>query len=313
MKNFKYFYASKEIEANGKNLLIYGENGSGKSSIYWSLYTLLHSALKATPADVKKYFDPGKDENLRNKNIDDVNEDSYVEAPEASLLLLAKVANPIFNYKTWQLMRHFLPMRESMTRGGFDIPFDFSQVTREDSCYYEGYWQNEGNFKHIRNKILKAYTFPKFEDEMNNQLADRLKNTNAVSCHIRRGDYLKEPNMCVCTPEYYTNAIKKMNEITNPVLYVIFSDDIQWCKENIRNQVGNREVVFVDWNKGEQSFRDIQLMTLCKHNIIANSSFSWWGAWLNQNEGKVVVAPEKFTNGNPVNDPICEDWVKVKS
>ena len=80
--------------------------------------------------------------------------------------------------------------------------------------------------------------------------------------------------MCVCTPEYYTNAIKKMNEITNPVLYVIFSDDIQWCKENIRNQVGNREVVFVDWNKGEQSFRDIQLMTLCKHNIIANSSFS---------------------------------------
>ena len=119
--------------------------------------------------------------------------------------------------------------------------------------------------------------------------------------------------MCVCTPEYYTNAIKKMNEITNPVLYVIFSDDIQWCKENIRNQVGNREVVFVDWNKGEQSFRDIQLMTLCKHNIIANSSFSWWGDWLNQNEGKVVVAPEKFTNGNPVNDPICEDWVKVKS
>ena len=104
-----------------------------------------------------------------------------------------------------------------------------------------------------------------------------------------------------------------MNEKVNPDLYVIFSDDIQWCRENLSSIIGNREVVFVDWNKGEQSFRDIQLMTLCKHNIIANSSFSWWGAWLNQNENKVVVAPEAFTKGNPINDPICIDWIKVKS
>ena len=210
-------------------------------------------------------------------------------------------------------MRHFLPVRKSMTRGGFDIPFDFSQVTREDSCYYEGYWQNEGNFKHIRNKILDAYTFPKFTDERNVQLSDRLKNANAVSCHIRRGDYLKEPNMCVCTPGSYARAITEMNDKVKPELYVIFSDDIQWCKENIGGLVGNREVVFVDWNKGEQSFRDIQLMTLCKHNIIANSSFSWWGAWLNQNDDKVVIAPEAFVKGNVKNDPICTDWIKIKS
>ena len=88
-----------------------------------------------------------------------------VELPEASLLELTKVAYPFFNYKAWQVMRHFLPVRKSMTRGGFDIPFDFSQVTREDSCYYEGYWQNEGNFKHIRNKILEAYSFHEFSDE----------------------------------------------------------------------------------------------------------------------------------------------------
>ena len=104
-----------------------------------------------------------------------------------------------------------------------------------------------------------------------------------------------------------------MNESVNPELYVIFSDDIQWCKENIREMVGNREVVFVDWNKGEQSFRDIQLMTLCKHNIIANSSFSWWGAWLNQNDNKVVIAPEAFVKSNVKNDPICTDWIKIKS
>lgn len=236
-----------------------------------------------------------------------------VELPEASLWELTKVAYPFFNYKTWQVMRHFLPVRKSMTRGGFDIPFDFSQVTREDSCYYEGYWQNEKNFRHIREKILKAYTFPELEDGKNKTLVERLKTANAVSCHIRRGDYLKEPSMCVCTPSYYARAIAEMNEKANPDLYVIFSDDIQWCKENLCGLIGNSDVVFVDWNKGEQSFRDIQLMTICKHNITANSSFSWWGAWLNQNEDKVVIAPEAFTINIPKNDPICEGWKKVKS
>lgn len=236
-----------------------------------------------------------------------------VDLPEASLWELAKVAYPFFNYKTWQVMRHLLPKRKSMTRGGFDIPFDFSQVTREDNCYYEGYWQNECNFKHIRSKILKVYSFPEFIDKENKALADTLQHVNSVSCHVRRGDYLKHSNMCVCTPTYYFNAITKVNELVNPDLYVIFSDDIQWCKDNIKTIIGSRMVVFVDWNKGNQSFRDMQLMTLCKHNIIANSSFSWWGAWLNQNPDKVVVAPEAFTTGNPINDPICKNWIKVKS
>lgn len=93
-----------------------------------------------------------------------------VELPEDSLWELTKVAYPFFNYKTWQVMqtwqvmRLFLSVRKSMTRGGLDIPFDFSQVTREDSCYYEGYWQNEKNFKHIREKMLKAYTSPELKD-----------------------------------------------------------------------------------------------------------------------------------------------------
>lgn len=236
-----------------------------------------------------------------------------VELPEASLWELVKVAYPFFNYKTWQVMRHFLPKRKSMTRGGFDIPFDYSQVTRKDSCYYEGYWQNEGNFKKIRSKILETYSFPEFTDENNIMLAERLRIANAVSCHVRRGDYLKQTNMCVCTPSYYARAITEMNERVKPDLYVIFSDDIQWCKDNLSGLIGDRDVVFVDWNKGEKSFRDIQLMTLCKHNIIANSSFSWWAAWLNQNEDKVVVAPEKFATFEIKNDPICESWVRVKS
>lgn len=235
------------------------------------------------------------------------------ELPEASPWELTKVAYPFFNYKTWQVMRHFLPVRKSMTRGGFDIPFDFSQVLRKGACYYEGYWQNEGNFRHIRQKILEAYTFPEFKDELNKELAKRIENNTSVSCHIRRGDYMKEPIMCVCTPKYYEQAIRQMNETANPDLYVIFSDDISWCKENIGRLVDGREVVFVDWNKGANSYKDMQLMALCHHNIIANSSFSWWGAWLNQHEDKIVIAPEKFANIAPTNDPICQEWMRVKS
>lgn len=235
-----------------------------------------------------------------------------VELPEASLWELAKVAYPFFNYKTWQVMNHYLPNRKSMTMGTTAIPFDYSQVTREDNVFYDGYWQNEGNFKHVRNKILEAYTFPEFIDEKNKKLYELLKSYNAVSCHVRRGDYLKEPNMCVCTPSYYARAITEMNESVNPEMYIIFSDDIQWCRENLSGLIGDRKVVFVDWNKGENSFRDLQLMTLCKHNIIANSSFSWWGAWLNQNNEKVVIAPEVWMNKSIVNDPICNDWIRVK-
>ena len=71
-------------------------------------------------------------------------------------------------------------------------------------------------------------------------------------------------------------------------------------------------MIYVDWNKGQESFRDMQLMSLCKHNIIANSSFSWWGAWLNQNKDKVVMAPKDWMNKRVANDPICKDWIRIE-
>lgn len=234
-----------------------------------------------------------------------------IDLPEASLFELTKLAYPFFNYKSWQLMRHWLPEKKSMTSGTTQISFDISEVFRGDSVFYDGYWQNEGYFKHIRCKVLEAYTFPAINDENNKCLAKRLSKLNAVSCHVRRGDYLQEPVMCVCTPAYYARAIEKMNSHVNPDMYVFFSDDIPWCKDNLMGLLGGREAVFVDWNQGEKSFRDIQLMTLCNHNIIANSSFSWWGAWLNQHEKKVVVAPEKWMNKPLVNDPICNEWIRV--
>lgn len=235
-----------------------------------------------------------------------------VDAPEASLTQLSRVAYPFFNYKTWQLMRHFLPTRQHMVSGTTQIPFDYGEVTRDDDAFYDGYWQNEKNFLPIRDKVIKAYTFPKFQDERNARLAEKLKMTRAVSCHVRRGDYLNYPVYGVCNSDYYANAIAELENMVAPEMYCIFSDDIAWCKDNISSMIGDKEIVFVDWNKGRESFRDMQLMSMCHYNIIANSSFSWWGAWLNNHKDKVILAPEKWMNKPLVNDPICEDWKRIK-
>lgn len=235
------------------------------------------------------------------------------DAPEASLWQLAKVAFPYWNYKTWRLMQHFLPKRKCMLSGTTQIKFDYGNVTRNEDGFYDGYWQNENNFLPIRDKILEAFSFPKFNDNKNIELAELITNKRAVSCHVRRGDYLKDSLYGVCTSEYYVKAIDEINKRVSPDLYCVFSDDIKWCKENLGEIIGkDKDIVFVDWNKGENSFRDMQLMSLCNHNIIANSSFSWWGAWLNNHEDKVVIAPSVWMNKPMVNDPLCDSWIRIK-
>ena len=234
-----------------------------------------------------------------------------VNLKDATLWELSNLAYPFFNYKTYQIMFHWLPKRRSMTIGTTQVPFNPSEVTRNDSVFYDGYWQNENFFKHIRKQVLQAYSFPLFKEKRNEVLAGKLLKSNSVSIHIRRGDYLKDPIWCVCTPEYYAKGIEYLKEKEKLELLCVFSDDIPWCKDNLGELARGIETEYVDWNKGDQSFRDMQLMTYCKHNIIANSSFSWWGAWLGQRDKKIVVVPNVWCNKPIVNDPICDNWIRL--
>ncbi len=139
-----------------------------------------------------------------------------------------------------------------------------------------------------------------------------LQSKKTVSIHIRRGDYVQHPFFKdICTISYYKNAIKYIRNNAEIDLFCIFSNDIQWVKNNFSEELTDIETVFVDWNKGNDSFRDMQLMSVCNHNIIANSSFSWWGAWLNNNKDKIVVAPYKWMNKDLKSTPICESWIKI--
>lgn len=234
--------------------------------------------------------------------------------PEATVKEQMSVFYPLRNYRMWQIGTRILPRRKTVIRESEDMGYDANILRADKSAYYLGYWQTEKYFKDIREQIIDAFKFPELpSDSPNIEVLDKISSKNAVSLHVRRGDYVKIGNtQGICTLDYYKKALKLMTEKTPPTIFVVFSDDIKWCKENIQDLLGGVSAIYVDWNKGEDSFRDMQFMSLCKHNIIANSSFSWWGAWLNQNPDKVVIAPSRWMNGLGWSDIIPENWYKVK-
>lgn len=169
--------------------------------------------------------------------------------------------------------------------------FNSSALKFKGNAYFQGYWSNEKYFKDIEDTIRKDFTFKKKLNKKNQEIANIIKKTNSVSLHVRRGDYVNNiynPYALVLGMKYYENSIRIIDHKVKLPVYFIFSNDIKWCKQNFKFK---NKIYFINNNKGDSSYRDMQLMSLCKHNIIANSTFSWWGAWLNQNKNKIVIKP----------------------
>ena len=190
--------------------------------------------------------------------------------------------------------------------------YDKNFYNTEPDVYLKGLWQSEKYFFSFKNEIRNLFEFRidtvrAFQDVIN-----QLKNQNSVSIHIRRGDYLAKISLEVLgliPLEHYQNAIQLINsKIPGPSFY-FFSDDIQWVKENF--QIPN--ATFVSGDISKDHIEDLYLMSQCRHNIIANSSFSWWGAWLNNNRRKMVIAPKKWFNKGPkdTQDLLPEEWIKI--
>lgn len=178
-------------------------------------------------------------------------------------------------------------------------------------CYLMGYWQSEKYFKEAASQIRKDFTFKSTLTGMNAELSGHIVNMDSVSLHVRRGDYVSNPktnaNHGVCSLDYYQSAIRYISEYVEAPNFFIFSDDINWAKENLRVDFPCR---YIDHNQGSESYNDMQLMSLCQHQIIANSSFSWWGAWLNINPDKIVIAPKNwFANETNIQDLFPQGWV----
>lgn len=183
------------------------------------------------------------------------------------------------------------------------------------NCCLIGNWQSEKYFENIKDKIRADFRFRDFSDDRNIKISHKMKQENSVAIHIRKGiDY--KTNIIfknTCPIDYYQRAISYIKaHVENPIFY-IFTDNKEWVKEHFTNF----DYILCDWNptNGKQNYLDMQLMSCAKHNIIANSTYSWWGAWLNMNPNKIVIAPALWFN--PINklysqvEIVPQDWITL--
>ena len=174
----------------------------------------------------------------------------------------------------------------------YNIIFDKKFLNLSGNIYLDGYWQSPNYFDSIRKTLLEDFKLNDGLSASGKIIEDSIKSTNSVSLHVRRGDYVQNSRVLdeygICSVSYYERALSEIAKLYSDYTVYVFSDDIEWVKNNL--QFKNSSVVFIK-DESITSAQELYLMSKCKHNIIANSTFSWWGAWLNNNPDKIVIAP----------------------
>ena len=193
----------------------------------------------------------------------------------------------------------------------FYIDFDQSITERTGNMYLDGFFQDERYFNDASDAIRDEF---KLKDQMSDT-AEKMRreieeSTQSVSVHIRRGDYVTDAKTNAhhgtCGLDYYESAVSRMRENIGACTFYVFSDDIQWVKENMNFT----DATYVS-SPAIKDYEELMLMSHCKHNIIANSSFSWWGAWLNRNSSKVVIAPARWIHAPKQPSIIPSTWTRI--
>ena len=182
-----------------------------------------------------------------------------------------------------------------------------------DNSYVCGYWQSEKYFAAMANEIRIEFSFKLPLIDQNADFVEKISSKDSVSLHVRRNDFVNNSKIAavhgLCSMEYYKSAIKYISDRVKEPHFFVFSDDPIWVKNNLKLDY---PCDFIDHNRGAESNNDMRLMSLCKHNIIANSSFSWWGAWLNPNPDKLIIAPKRwFFDQKDVQDLLPMGWIKL--
>lgn len=206
-----------------------------------------------------------------------------------------------FEYETiFKDLKRESPTNPKLVR----FPFEYIQHKVMDNSLIDGFFQSEKYFLRHRDIILELLKIPDSIKEIINNNYSNILNTKTTSLHVRRGDYVRHPSHHpTCSIEYYQEAISKVGDTT----LIVFSDDIEWCKEHLKYN----NIIYIE---GEKDYIELYLMSLCDNNIIANSSFSWWGAWLNQNKNKIVIGPKKWFGSSITHDTsdiLPDSWIKI--
>lgn len=258
--------------------------------------------------DLSFYQDTQSQEGARAFALDKYKIDAAVATPKDVSRVL---------YGSWRrrLQASLLSVRENrcnlLSEG--DFRFDPSILAASGHVYLDGYWQSEKYFVDVRRQLLRNLTLRYEPSLVTRSFANKIKPSRAISVHFRRGDYVSDTEAAsihgICSMDYYENAMARMLEIVEDPVFFVFSDDLDWVRWKFSTPF---PMVFVEGNE-ESPQEDLMLMSLCRYHIIANSTFSWWGAWLADFPDKVVISPRKWFLDEKIDtsDLIPEGWVRL--
>lgn len=296
-------YNKKIVKLNG---------GLGNQMFQWAFSRTLFQKFGSEILFDYSYFDEVKDVEHVTTRVFELGAFG-LDCPCAQPEDLEKVRRPEYKSKLVNTLAKRFPSLFGITyvREKYTSIYDPKIFSYPRYIFYEGYFQNEKYFRQLRNQLLEDFSLTLPLDDRNQMVLDRILNTNSVSIHVRRGDYvtLDYVNKIhgTCSLEYYNKAIEYISKKVESPHFFIFSDDIDWVSKNLKIDY---PFSVVDFNQGKGWF-DMHLMKHCKHNITANSSFSWWGAWLNDNPSKIVIAPKNWIVTNQKCGIVPANWIKL--
>lgn len=250
---------------------------------------------------------------LRRYELAEFNIAAHV-ASEKQLISLGVVSKPpTFINRLLKRMGYAAP--EHVLREA-SFTYDSRIESASAPVYLDGYWQSEKYFVHIAEELRQEFSLRDAWDEANEAMAAQIRaaGSGAVSLHIRRGDYVSNAHTAqyhgVCSLDYYRDAVSHIASHIEQPHFFVFSDDHAWVKENLQIDF---PMTLVQVNSADRGINDMMLMKSCRHHVIANSSFSWWGAWLNPHADKIVIAPREWfkQSGNDTRDLIPASWIRL--
>ena len=279
--------------------------GLGNQMFEYALYLSLRAKGKHVKIDdVSDYRTPDRRPvqlSVFDADYERASEDEVIRYTDSSLSPLSRI-------------RRKLTGRKSLLYRERDMEYD-ETVFERDPVYLTGFFQSEKYFADVKEEVRRRLTFSeRVKEELlesYREILTRIEDGPSVSVHVRRGDYLHASHNGmyegICTLDYYRKAMAKIREKEPEAVFFLFSNDMEWTKEHLAGP----DCVPVEGGSEEKGYLDLYLMSLCRHNIIANSSFSWWGAWLNGNPEKQVIAPARWINGRECRDIYTEGMIRI--
>ena len=265
-----------------------------------SLNTEIKLDISSYQNDVKREYE------LKHFSIKDI----HASQSEIAAWAMPDILHDRYRKRILWYLPFFYPKHFREKENDFDSRF----FKIKNNCFIEGYFQSKKYFLNSETILRKEFIKKKYEFENIHYLSEINSAKESVSIHIRRGDYISEINInnifYVCDLNYYQNAINYINYKTNNPIFFVFSDDLDWAKDNL---IFLSDVLYIDYKDkpNSSSVEEIILMSKCKNHIISNSSFSWWGTWLCQKTDQINISPKKWNNTKNDKRDLIENFIKL--